>query len=149
MSIVNGPAKVLFIPPVDGKDRFARLHCIVETDNSVVEINGKLIEYTDPNHNDCMVPDSFYELCVVGNDKQTIIVRRNIGNDAAGFFTHPNEDHLNQGLTCEFETHYFIPDQKACEHAQKYVPQILVNMSKDDTRDMVLCVGELMVPGPR
>ncbi|KAL0089622.1 hypothetical protein F4703DRAFT_1841936 [Phycomyces blakesleeanus] len=145
MSIINGPAKVIFIPPIDDKDRFAKLHCIVESSDKIIEINGKLIEYTDPEKNDCMIPDAFYELDLGGDSKQTILVRRNVGNDAAGFYTHPNEDCLNLGLTCEFETHYFTPDQSARNHAQEYIPQVLADLSEEDKQEMVLCVGELVI----
>ncbi|KAI7865805.1 hypothetical protein BDF14DRAFT_1729649 [Spinellus fusiger] len=110
----------------------------------LLTLHGQLIQYEDPRQNDCMVPEDFYCLAIEKDtQKTTLLIRRSVGNDSAGFSTHVNDNEWNKEQYCTFETHKMLVDDMARQHAHNYAPSLLASLGGEEVLDIVLCIGKI------
>lgn len=134
-------------------------HCIDKTSNkSPFSLAGKLlVDYIDPNHNDCMDPDDFYQVLIQAHSspsssssqttKKELVLRRSKNNDAAGLFTHEHEQENNDGFHFLFETHQLYSGGKAMAFKNKYFPNSRFTC---DENELTVCMGEIeLYPQPK
>jgi hypothetical protein len=117
-------------------------HCIDKVNNkSTYSLAGKILpDHVDPLHNDCMEPDDFYQVLIqshVSNTSQALLLRRSKNNDAAGLFTHENEQEQNDGYHFLFETHQFLSGEKAQALKEKYFPR------GEEDPHLTVCIGDI------
>ncbi|KAI8374481.1 uncharacterized protein BYT42DRAFT_406303 [Radiomyces spectabilis] len=99
--------------------------------------------YQDPEPNECLEPDLFYELEIYDYDERksaTVMVRRPVSDDAAGFATSPVDDEFNHKQTCSFEPISFYSGRTALNHCRNYIPQV-----SGDVRELVVLLGLMHV----
>lgn len=119
-------------------------HCINATTNdSPYSFAGKLnLEHVDPQHNDCMDPDDFYNVLIQSHtqpsDNISLLLRRPKHNDAGGLSTHEHEQEINGGYEFLFETHQFFSGNTALAMKRKYFPSIL-----GDDEQVLVCIGDV------
>lgn len=111
------------------------------TNKSPFSLAGKhLPDYVDPQHNDCMEPDDFYQVLIQAHDsldKITLVLRRPKENDAGGLFTHEHEKEQNDGYEFLFETNHFLNGQQALAMKNKYFSASTVD------EDVIVCIGDV------
>ncbi|KAI9484249.1 MAG: hypothetical protein EXX96DRAFT_478752 [Benjaminiella poitrasii] len=121
-------------------------HCINTINNeSPYSLAGKLLpDYIDPNHNECMEPDDFYQVVIepYTNDTERIslILRRTKNNDASNLWAHENENDTNEGYVFMFETDRFISGQQALLAKNKYFANSPIST---DDKDIFICFGKM------
>ncbi|KAL9538724.1 hypothetical protein MBANPS3_010715 [Mucor bainieri] len=125
-------------------------HCLNTINNeSPYSFAGKLIDHTDPKHNDCMEPDDFYSVLIQPYDTQNeeiipLLLRRPKNNDAAGLSTHEHEEETNNGYQFTFETSQFLSGQQAMTFKNKYfVNNNNSSGPEEDDQDLIVCIGNI------
>lgn len=125
-------------------------HCLNTINNeSPYSLAGKVIDHTDPKHNDCMEPDDFYSVLIQpynSRDEEIIklLLRRPKNNDAAGLSTHEHEEETNNGYQFTFETSQFLSGQQAMSFKNKYFANNNKTVGpEEDDQDLIVCIGNI------
>ncbi|KAI8643201.1 hypothetical protein BD408DRAFT_415432 [Parasitella parasitica] len=122
-------------------------HCIDPINNdSPYSLAGKLIDHTDPQHNECMEPDDFYNVLIHPHEKKeeemiSLLLRRPRNNDAGGLSSHEHEQEANSGFRFLFETNQFLSGQQAMSLKRKYFVSSKQDGSEEEDQDMIVCIG--------
>ncbi|CDS08622.1 hypothetical protein LRAMOSA09983 [Lichtheimia ramosa] len=142
---ISGHAHLCFLSPIDEQGNYAEFkgHVIGEQ-HSVYGIAGqKLSNYNEPDWNDCLEPVVYYQ-CVVkdydSNKECRVVVRRPIGNDAAGILSATNNE---DDISLTFSTDRLLAGVKARQHCVNYLG--LDNGSQDD---VIVCMGSIQLNLP-
>lgn len=117
------------------------------TNKSPFSLAGKhLPNHVDPQHNDCMEPDNFYQVLIQSHDsiekeQVSLLLRRPKENDAGGLFTHEHEKEQNDGYEFLFETTHFLNGQQALNMKNKYFTATAAASNTD--KDVIVCIGDV------
>ncbi|CDH57516.1 predicted protein [Lichtheimia corymbifera JMRC:FSU:9682] len=142
--LISGHAHLCFLSPIDEQGTYAEFkgHVIGEQ-QSVYGIAGQqLTKYNEPDWNDCLESVIYYD-CVVkdyDNDKEwKVIVRRPIGNDAAGLSSATNND---EDISLTFSTDRLLAGLKARQHCHEFL-----GIDNGD-EDAIVCMGSIQLQLP-
>jgi hypothetical protein len=119
-------------------------HCINKLANtSPFSLAGKLDpEHVDPQHNDCMEPDDFYNVLIqphAQTETVSLLLRRPKHNDVGGLSTHEHEQEINDGYKFLFETNQFFSGNTALTMKHKYFP----TSNLGDDPEVIVCIGDI------